>query len=177
MSLLLAIVLFFADAAGYAEAQALQTIAPAYLSLHGAYLHLLAARYASSRYNVRPELLLAIAHHESNFHITTQTIEPGHRVSCGVMTPIPKQRCTSVDLGLYSGYAIGAAHLRTWLDYCHDNEICALQAYIGGAGLYRVCARWGRWTTPRGTNACNVAYQFRRDAKRIRQRVWSPIQT
>jgi hypothetical protein len=173
MTLVVAILLFLANDTSYAEARALQRTAIAHLTPETAYLHLKAARLAGSRYQIRPELLLAIARHESNYNITTQTPEPGHRVSCGVMTPVPKRRCTPSDLSLYGGYYAGAAHLRVWMNHCNGSEICALLSYAGGQGLYRVCAIRGQWPTRHGTNACDLAYQLRAEASRIQQALWA----
>ncbi len=139
------------------------------MSWEAATSHLVASRAAGIVHGVRPELLLAIAHHESRYQVTARTPEPGHRVSCGVMTPVPKQRCSAEDFQILNGYDTGAEHYRMWLDHCRGNEICALLSYAGGSGLVRVCARFGKWRTPRGSNACDFAYQIRRRANQLHQ--------
>ncbi len=168
MTLLLALYLAFTDPPTEVEARLFrEAVRPSYLTSEGAAWHIIAARAAGKVHRIRPELLLAIAHHESRYLVTVRTREPGHRVSCGVMTPIPKKRCVATDFLLFHGYDTGAAHLREWLDHCEQNERCGLLSYAGGSGLVRVCARYGRWMTKRGTNACNLAFQHRRLAREI----------
>lgn len=144
-----------------------QSAAP-YLSTEAAAWHLVAARAAGIVYSVRPELLLAIAYHESRYASGTRTRESGGRESCGVMTPSPKARCAAVDLTVLGGYDAGASHLRLWLTYCAGYEVCALRAYAGGGGLVRACAQ-GPWHTPRGTDACSISAEFQRRAALIRR--------
>jgi hypothetical protein len=162
-----------------AEAEALRATAPTYLSLWSAAQHLGAARFAAVRFDVDPPTLLAIAYHESRFAIGTQTREPsdagGDRVSCGVMTPVPKRRCDVLDLSLLGGYLAGAAHLRQWMDLCHargrwrrdarDGEIlrCALWAYTGGLGFRGSCAKRGK------LSGCGAVQQFEDRARLIRR--------
>lgn len=128
---------------------------------------LASARIAGQLYNIPPEMLLAIAWHESRYHADAVTVEPGHRVSCGVMTPTPQRRCSSAELTPFGGYVAGAKHLRMWLDHCNGNTWCALTAYIGGMGLVRVCAH-GTWIVRPGVDACDVVHQFRSRAALIR---------
>ncbi len=151
-----------------AESTAFRSTAPAYLTSAQAIEHLGAARIAGARYNVDPALLLSIAMHESNYRVRTVTIEPGHRVSCGVMTPTPQARCSLGELTAIGGYAAGAAHLRVWLDVCRENSWCALTAYAGGRGLVRACSHGTRIVRP-GVDACEVVYQFRHRAAVIRR--------
>jgi hypothetical protein len=158
-----------------AEAEALRTIAPAYLSQWSAAQHLGAARLAATRFDVDVATILAIAYHESRFEITTHTREPGGRFSCGVMTPVPKRRCNEDELTMLGGYIAGAIHLRAWIDACHaadlwrhdvdDEEIrsCALWAYAGGRGFRAYCAARGGQL-----QGCDVVGQFKRMAVRIR---------
>jgi len=159
-----------------AEAEALRATAPAYLSRWSATQHLGAARLAAVSFDVDVSTILAIAYHESRFVITTRTREPKGRVSCGVMTPVPKRRCSADELTLLGGYMAGAEHLRAWIDACHaadrwrhdvdDAEIrsCALWAYAGGRGFQAFCAK--RRGRPRG---CTAVGQFRRMAARIQR--------
>lgn len=164
-----------------AEAEALRATAPAYLSRWSAAQHLGAARLAATRFDVDVATILAIAYHESRFVIATRTREPGGRVSCGVMTPVPQRRCSVDELTVLGGYRAGAIHLRAWIDACHaadrwqhdvdDEEIrsCALWAYAGGRGFRAYCSsRSGR---PRG---CDAVVQFRRMAVRIRRNLGLP---
>lgn len=100
--------------------------------------NLLDARIAALAYNEDPDLLLAIAWHESNFTIS-HTIGAGGLDACGIMTPVPMQHCVSASI--LDGYMAGAAHLRDWLDAEHDDEHQALLGYAGGYKLIRGCAK------------------------------------
>jgi hypothetical protein len=161
-----------------AEAEALRTSAPAYLTLWSATQHLGAARVAGGHFDVDVATILAIAHHESRFISDTQTQEPpdsgGSRVSCGVMTPVPKRHCDDLELTLLGGYLAGAAHLRQWMDICHsmdwkhdvdDMEIlrCAMWSYAGGPGFRGRCARH------RNLPGCGAVQQFEERARVIRR--------
>jgi soluble lytic murein transglycosylase-like protein len=162
-----------------AEAEALRSTAPAYLTPWSAGQHLGAARIAAASYDVDAAAILAIAYHESRFFVGTRTHEPpdsgGPRVSCGVMTPVPKRYCDAQDLTLLGGYQAGAAHLRQWMDVCHamdrwkhdvhDVEIlrCALWAYAGGSGFRKRCAARGNLP------GCGAVRQFEERARVIRQ--------
>src|SRR5262245_42464925 len=89
------------------QAAALSEWDPVDLTPEQAADHVQWARFAGSVYRIDPVLLLAIAHHESRFHPRTVTREPGHRVSCGVMTPVPKRHCRPDELTLEAGYLAG----------------------------------------------------------------------
>jgi hypothetical protein len=167
MTIIVALLMAFTSPSAPRHIEAFRATATMYLTYQQAEEHLLAARAAGLVHGVRPELLLAIALHESRYQPATRTKEPGNRESCGVMTPIPKRRCTPEDLTILGGYDAGAAHLRTWMNLYHDAEAVALLAYAGGAGLVRVCLRDGRWLNPRGFNICDIAYEFRRQARII----------
>lgn len=158
MTLLAALYLLLCNPPSHAEISALRTTAPEYLTSDAnAEAHLVAARAAGAVYGVRPELLLAIAWHESRYVPTTRTPESGGRESCGVMTPTPVARCQPEWLTVLGGYAHGAAHLAIWSAFYRGRAL--LLAYAGGGGLARACAH-GSWLTPRGTDACAVAEEF-----------------
>jgi len=161
-----------------AEIRAFQATAPAYLTLPSAAQHLGAARVAAIRYSVDPAMLLSVAYHESRFVVDLRTREVGGRVSCGVMTPIPRPRCTAAELTVLGGYLAGAAHLRTWIDVCHardrwrhdaDDEAirrCALWAYAGGRGFRAFCA------AHEGHPGCDAVAKFEDRARAIRRALW-----
>lgn len=161
MSVLLA--LWLALQSTPAEAAAFRATAPEYLTVHAATVHLGAARLASVRYKVPAAILLSVAWHESRYLPRTVTAEPGARVSCGVMTPVPKAHCTAAELEPVGGYAAGAAHLRVWLDVCDEVESCALAGYAGGYWLVGVCRH------DRDDPRCAVVNIFRARAARIRE--------
>jgi len=158
-----------------AEAQGLQETAPAYLTQASAAQHLGAARIAGGWYNVDPVMLLSMTHHESRFVVDLQTPESGGRVSCGVMTPEPKERCEATELTLLGGYLAGAAHLRTWIDVCQaadhgrhdtDDEViqrCALWAYAGGRHFHAYCVAHP------GRAGCDAVDKFEERARIIRR--------
>lgn len=157
------------------EARALQETAPTYLSQESAAQHLGAARVAGGRYGVDPAVLLSVAYHESRFVIDQRTRESGGRVSCGVMTPTPQERCNAGELTLLGGYLAGALHLRTWIDVCHaadhwrhdvDDEgirRCALWAYAGGRGFRAFCEAHP------GRQGCDAVAKFEGRARMIRR--------
>jgi hypothetical protein len=158
-----------------AEALALRGTAPAYLTQDSAAQHLGAARIAGAWYGVDPMVLLSVAYHESRFVVDMRTRESGGRVSCGVMTPIPKVRCDMAELTLLGGYLAGAAHLRTWIDVCQvadqgrhdiDDEVirrCALWAYVGGRLFQAYCV------VHPGRPGCDAAGKFEDRARMIRR--------
>lgn len=158
----LAIALWIALQSTPAEAAALRSTAPEYLTLAAAAEHLGNARAAASMYRVDPATLLSIAWHESRYDVRQVTAEPGRRVSCGVMTPAPQRRCSAAELTLLGGYMAGAEHLRVWLDVCDGSETCALTGYAGGYWLIGVCRR------DRGDRRCAVTRVFQARAARIR---------
>ncbi len=127
---MIGLVLCAAFCATPAEADALRATAPAYLTVESAAEHIRAAREAALVTGTDPALLLAIAWHESRYDPRVVTREPGHRVSCGVMTPVPKRGCRGDELTLEGGYLAGARHLREWLDIRHSLRR-AVVAYAG----------------------------------------------
>lgn len=148
MTWLLALLLAFLDPPTSGQAAALRVTAPDYLTAEAAARHLVAARAAGAAHRVPPEILLAIAWHESRYTPTTRTPEPGGRVSCGVLTPTPQAACSPRELTLVGGYDAGAVHLATWLALCGGRARCALLAYAGGFVLVHAC-------TNRDDGACS----------------------
>jgi soluble lytic murein transglycosylase-like protein len=120
------------------EGDALRSTDPTDLTAESATEHLANARIAAAEFNVDPALLLSIAYHESRYDQSARTAEPGNKVSCGVMTPVPGATCTNGSL--LEGYRAGAAHLREWIDAMHGNERQALLGYAGGYALIKACA-------------------------------------
>lgn len=152
-----------------ADVDALQRTAPSYLTEATAREQLVAARVASVVHHVDVDLLLSIAWHESRYTASARTIEPGHKTSCGVMTPVPKTVCTNPTL--LDGYLEGAAHYRNWLDTMRGDERLALLGYAGGFKMIRACARGPVLETRNGrdVNLCSVAAVFQYRARMIRR--------
>lgn len=151
------------------DAESLRRTAPADLSLAGACANLAAARAAGAELAVDPDLLLAVAHHESRYQAGAVTAEPGRKVSCGVMTPEPLRTCRPSTLE--RGYLDGARHLRGWLDACRGRLRCALTGYAGGFRLVSACARGPVVSHRRlgDLDLCRTADVFLRRARLIRE--------
>lgn len=159
----LSVVLWVITHAQPAEAAALAATDPDDLTVEAAAEHIRVAREVSIVTSTDPAVLLAIAWHESRYVVNNITKEPGRRVSCGVMTPVPKKRCGLDELTIDGGYLAGAVHYAEWLGRCRENVACADLAYAGGMGLVRACARGRR------LKACAVHSQFERRAAMIRR--------
>lgn len=148
------------------QVSAMVSTAPDYLTMETARDHLAAAVAAGTAHDVRPDILLSIAYHESRYAPGTVTPEPGHRVSCGVMTPVPQASCSRLELSVVGGYDHGAAHIAAWRQYYPGRE---LLAYAGGGGLVSLCAR-----SP-GRQECEVARVFEARARKIAGALgWGP---
>lgn len=146
-------------------ADALRETAPRYLTTESAIEHRLAAGVAAAVYELEPELLLSIAHHESRYSHTEVTREAGGTVSCGVMTPEPtrdRALCAAATSSPLAGYLHGAQHLRGWLVACRGRRTCALLGYAGGFYLIRACA------DDPSHKACGIPAEFDRRARWIR---------
>ena len=130
------------------DADALRRTAPSYLTVETARVHLAAARLAAAQFSVDPDLVLSIAYYESRYNANERTQEPRRKISCGVMTPVPKYACETPSLA--AGYLEGAGHLREWLDMCRGHELCALRGYAGGWSVIRICGD----ATARAVSVC-----------------------
>lgn len=169
------------------EANALRSTAPIpgnpgryYLTTEAAREHIVAARSAALETGTDPNLLLAIAHHESRYdHTVTNPNEPDGKTSCGVMTPEPLARCPKT-MTVMSGYREGARHLRQWIDSCANDRLrrCApfgvfRGALIGYAGGWRAigkCTAGPVWIRP-GVDGCRTPEVFRWREQLIRRAI------
>lgn len=142
------------------QVAAFRATAPDYLTIETARDHLDVARATGFLYRVAPSVLLSIAHHESRYVPTTVTPEPGQRVSCGVMTPVPQSRCSALELSVLWGYDAGAAHLALWRAFYPGRE---LLAYAGGGRMVTMCS-----TTPSDPK-CLISVVFLTRARQIDQ--------
>ncbi len=141
--------------------------------------HASSAVIAGAAFDLPPDLLLAIAHHESRYQASAVTAEAGGKLSCGVMTPEPMhdaERCSAATSSLLAGYLHGARHLRGWLAAAHGNVRIALLGYAGGYRMISAC-RAGPVLRVRGKvtlDLCRTPEIFAARAARIRRR---PAQT
>jgi hypothetical protein len=123
------------------DVEAFRQSAPVYLTEETAADHLVAARLAGRRFQLDPDLLLAIAYHESRYTVDEVTPEVGGKVSCGVMTPVPtkdKDSCPTAESNILGGYLDGSAHLAGWIRACGGRIRCALLGYAAGySGIAR----------------------------------------
>lgn len=150
-----------------ADAEALRRTAPEPVSLEQARENIAAARYAGMIYDLDPDLLLSIAAHESHYKADAVGPEPGGKVSCGSMTPIPVASC-KVAPTVLEGYLAGAHHLRVdWLGAVKD-ETLALRGYAGGYALIRACALGPVEIRP-GVDGCKTPDVFRARASWIKR--------
>ena len=148
-----------------ADAEALARTAPSDLSIGAAVLHLGAARAAALETGTDPELVLSISWHESRYVSNAVGVEPGGRVSCGVLTPEPVARCGRV--GLVDQYVAGARHLRVWMDATPSLH-AALLGFAGGYRLIAMCQRGPVIIRP-GVDACLTPEVFMWRAAWIRR--------
>ena len=163
---------FFGWFVSASDAQALQRTAPEPITFEFAVENLAAARVAGAAFRVDPDLLLAVAAHESRYAASAVTQEPHGLVSCGVMTPEPVASCKPQTV--LDGYLAGAKHLRAWMDAKRDLEQ-ALIGYAGGYALISACAAGPVLRkTGRHDDLCSIGKVFlwRRDwIRRERRRV------
>jgi hypothetical protein len=121
------------------DAEALHRFAPNEVTIEEAREHVWAARVAAEVYGVDADMVLSLGYHESRFSDGVIAREPGGRVSCGVMTPIPTRACTKKSL--LAQYLEGTRHWAIdWRDakgVRSDRE--ALLGYAGGYALIRKC--------------------------------------
>lgn len=176
IALVLAILLAFASPRPAELAAGIERTAPHLIAADVQLEHALAATIAGAVYNVPPELLLSIAHHESRYQHATVTREEGGKVSCGVMTPVPTQSsglCQSATTSPLAGYLHGAKHLRHWIDAARGDVRVALMGYAGGYRMIRNC-RLGPFVRRRGKvmiDLCQTPEVFAARAARIK---WRP---
>lgn len=117
------------------ETITLPTLPDVHLSSQEAQQHAVAARVAAYVWDQDPDVLLALAWHESRFTSNQHTPEAGGRESCGVATPEPLTACS--DESLIEQYLDTAQHLAAWQAATGKR---ALIGYAGGYILLHACA-------------------------------------
>jgi soluble lytic murein transglycosylase-like protein len=110
----------------------MQTAKDNRLTIDTAVQHIAAAEFAGALYGVDPNLVLAIAYHESRF---TQGVEgpllSNGKRACGVMQHVPVMG-PCPKRSLIEDYAAGTAHLAIWIRAEHGDIERALAGYAGG---------------------------------------------
>ena len=123
--------------------------------------HVAAARFAGILTDIDPDLLLAIAHHESRYE--PKVVGPlvrGKR-ACGVLQHVPiTARCP--EPSILRDYVNGAKHLAEWIHAQRDLK----RALIGYAGGYALLGMCDRGEAPR---MCTIANYHQARAKRIKR--------
>jgi hypothetical protein len=108
------------------------------LTVGTAVVHIAAARFAGRLTGVDPDLLLAIAHHESRFEPTVVGPLVRGKRACGVLQHVPiTGECP--EPSILRDYVDGAMHLAAWMRAQHGDIDRALIGYAGGYALLKLC--------------------------------------
>ena len=136
--ILAALFAFFTSLADVPAAEALMSTAKdTRLTVETAALNVAAARFAGVLTRIDPDLLLAIAHHESRFEPTVVGPLVRGKRACGVMQQVPiKGPCP--EPSLLRDYVEGAKHLAGWLRAQRGDLDRALLGYAGGYALLKL---------------------------------------
>lgn len=133
-----ALLTLFTSLVDVPAAEALLTTAnDTHLTVETAAQHVAAARFAGILTDTDPDLLLAIAHHESRYepHVVGPPVRGKH--ACGVMQHVPiVGPCPK--LSLPADYLEGAKHLAVWIRAQRGDIERALIGYAGGYALLKI---------------------------------------
>jgi hypothetical protein len=164
--LLTALFAFFTSMTDVPAAEALMSTAKdTRLTVETAVQNIAAARFAGALTDIDPDLLLAIAHHESRFEPTVVGPLVRGKRACGVMQQVPiKGRCP--EPSLLRDYVEGAKHLATWLRAQHGDLDRALIGYAGGYALLKLYDEGG---ADRGRAVVRLERGRARQFKRTRE--------
>jgi hypothetical protein len=159
LEILLRLVVMFQDPR---DVEALRRTAPSDLSEETAGTNLAAARIAGALYNIQPEIILAVAWHESRYQpAVVGPLVRGKR-ACGVLQHVPiTTKCP--EPSLLRDYVNGTQHLAEWIHAQRGDIKRALIGYAGGYALLELC---DRGEAPR---ACSIANYNLARAKRIKR--------
>ncbi|HSX22152.1 MAG TPA: lytic transglycosylase domain-containing protein [Gaiellaceae bacterium] len=129
---------FFAFVTSLADTRSaealLSTAKDTHLTAETAAQHVAAARFAAVLTGTDPDLLLAIAHHESRYEPNVVGPPVRGKHACGVMQQVPVTGpCPTVELPL--DYLEGARHLAEWIRAQKGDVTRALVGYAGGYAL------------------------------------------
>ena len=124
--------------------------------------HVAAARFAAVITDIDPDLLLAIAHHESRYQpAVVGPLVRGKR-ACGVLQHVPiTGKCPAPSI--FRDYVHGARHLAEWIHAQRGDLKRALIGYAGGYLLLEKCDRG------EALRACTIANYHLARAKRIKR--------
>jgi hypothetical protein len=144
------------------DVEALKRTAPSYLTNETASANLAAAQIAGAHSGIQPEILLAIAWHESRYQLgVIGPLVRGKR-ACGLMQQIPiKGPCP--EPSILRDYVNGAQHLAGWIHAQRGDLKRALIGYAGGYALLDLC---DRGKAPR---TCTIANYHLARAKRVKR--------
>jgi len=156
----------FTSLADVQSAQALMTTAKdSRLTIETATQHIAAARFAGILAEIDPDLILAIAYHESRFTPTAEgpLLHNGKR-ACGVMQHVPvKGPCPKRTL--LADYYLGAKHLAGWIRAARGSVDRGLAGYAGG---YPALARYDEGGPSRVRSVVNLNLSRAKQIKRAR---------
>ena len=163
MEILVAVFTLFTSLADVPAAEALMATAKdTRLTVGTATQHVAAARFAGVLSDIDPDLLLAIAHHESRYE--PKVVGPlvrGKR-ACGVLQHVPiTGKCPKPSI--FRDYVNGANHLAGWIKAQRGDLKRALIGYAGGYHLLGMC---DRGEAPR---TCTIARYHLARARRIQR--------
>lgn len=132
------------------------------LTVETAALHVASARFAEILTDIDPDLLLAIAHHESRYQpAVVGPLVRGKR-ACGVLQHVPTtKKCPAPSI--LRDYVNGAKHLAGWIRAQRGDLKRALIGYAGGYALLGMCDRGEALRT------CTIANYHLARAKRIKR--------
>jgi hypothetical protein len=131
------------------------------LTVETAARHVASARFAAVLTGTDPDLLLAIAYHESRYDPTVIGPLVRGKRACGVLQQVPIPGACPAP-SLLRDYVNGARHLAKWIYVQQDNIERALIGYAGGYALLDLC---DRGEAPR---TCSIANYHHTRAKRIK---------
>jgi len=144
------------------DVEALQRTAPSDLSEETASINLAAARVAGVLYDIQPEIILAIAWHESRYDPTVVGPLVRGKHACGVLQHVPTaKKCP--EPSILRDYVDGAKHLATWIRAQRGDLERALIGYAGGYALLKRC------DDGEELRACSIARVHLARAKRIKR--------
>ena len=132
------------------------------LTVEVAAQHVAAARFAAILTDIDPDLILAIAHHESRYQSAVVGPLVRGKRACGVMQHVPiKGKCPTPSI--LRDYVNGARHLAEWINAQRGDLKRALIGYAGGYHLLEKCDRG------EALRACTIAIYHLARARRIQR--------